>query len=317
MTSPMGRRITSIIILSLILWLPGKAPAREKAGRFFHHGNGEIRLASAKNGAVFSGRYRDRVGRYDEAALKAISRVFGAPPDSRRRYLSLRLVAFLDYLQDHFRPTAKITIISGYRRPEYNRALRRQGALAAKASLHQYGMAADIRMEGVASRRIWEYVKALGFGGAGYYHGKNVHIDVGPARFWDEKTSGVGSGLADDNKLIGLVSDYDTYAPGDSITLDFIRMTAFPIDVRRGFVLMKRTPGAGPQRVLFFSPEFQAPVEGPCPRFGDIDQMAAVKWQLPLNLQAGRYQVQAVFCDNPWDKMPAEIQTPEFQVIKP
>ena len=82
-----------------------------------------------------------------------------------------------------------------------------------------------------------EYGQDAGFGGAGYYHGDTVHIDVGPARSWDETTSGVGTGISDDNKLIGLVSDYDLYRPGEMVTLRFIRMTAFPIGVASEFAL--------------------------------------------------------------------------------
>jgi len=163
--------------------------------------------------------------------MEAICRVFSAPCESQKQVLSLRLIEFLDFLQDRLRPGARIAITSGYRSPEYNTKVRKRGGLAAKASLHQYGMAVDLEIEGVPARRLWEYVKALGFGGAGYYHGKTVHIDVGPARSWDEKTSGVGTGISDDNKLIGLVVNYDVYLPGEPITMRFIRMTAFPIGV--------------------------------------------------------------------------------------
>ncbi len=155
-------------------------------------------------------RYRTGKGKYDEKALGAICRVFGAPS------APLRLIEFLDFLEDRLNPGARIVIISGYRTPQYNAGIRNRGALAAKASLHQYDMAADLRMEGIPARRIWDYVKALGFGGAGYYHGDTVHVDVGPARSWDETTSGVGTGISDDNKLIGLVTDYDVYLPGES-----------------------------------------------------------------------------------------------------
>ena len=65
--------------------------------------------------------------------------------------LSLRLIEFLDYLEDHLNKGAKITITSGYRKPKYNTMLRDKGNLAAKASLHQYGMAADLKIEGVES----------------------------------------------------------------------------------------------------------------------------------------------------------------------
>jgi uncharacterized protein YcbK (DUF882 family) len=282
--------------------------------RFFFGGDGEINLATEKSSCVFSGRYRRKDGSYDPAALMAVHRVFGAPCDAGRMHVSLRLIEFLDYLQDHFRPGARITITSGFRNPSYNKALRRRGALAAKASLHQYGMAADFKMESVAARRIWQYVKTLGFGGTGYYQGDSVHVDVGPARSWDEKTSGVGSGLSDDNKLIGLVTDYDIYAPGDDLHLRFIRMTAFPIAVKQTFVLLRCMAGTADQPVVSFSPAFSVPRQGPCPRFGAIDQMAAIGWALAQDLPAGRYRVRAAFCDNAWKEMPVQVETPEFQV---
>ncbi|CAB5080061.1 hypothetical protein D3OALGA1CA_112 [Olavius algarvensis associated proteobacterium Delta 3] len=83
----------------------------------------------------------------------------------------------------------------------------------------------------------------IGFGGAGYYHENVVHVDVGPARSWDEKTSGVGTGISDDNKLIGIVTDYDVYRPGEKLLWRFIRMTAFPIQVNTEFVMERLAGG--------------------------------------------------------------------------
>ena len=158
-----------------------EAPLRT---RFFYSGDGHISLASRKNGAVFEGAFRDAGGRYDPEALKRVHRVFDAPYAPDRPKISLRLIEYLDYLEDRMKPGARITITSGYRSPAYNRKVRQGGGLAAKASLHQYGMAADLVMAGVPSRKIWAEVRRLGFGGAGYYQGEAVHIDVGPARSW-------------------------------------------------------------------------------------------------------------------------------------
>jgi uncharacterized protein YcbK (DUF882 family) len=307
------------VILFAVFLLPASAHVSARiacaaGARFFFAGDGKINLDTDKSRHVFSGRYRLRDGAYDPESIIAVHRVFGAPDGDGRMRLSLRLIEFLDYLQDHFRPGARITIISGYRSPAYNKAIRRRGALAAKASLHQYGMAADFKLEGVDARRIWEYVKALGFGGTGYYQGDSVHVDVGPARSWDEKTSGVGTGISDDNKLIGLVTDYDIYAPGDDLRMRFIRMTAFPIAVNRTFVLLRCMTGGVARPVTSFTPEFSVPRQGPCPCFGDIDQMAAIGWTLPRELPAGRYKVQAAFCGNIWEKMPDRVETPEFQI---
>jgi hypothetical protein len=280
-------------------------------GRFFYSGDGAIHLVGEKNGKSFAGRYRTGRGKYDEKALRAICRVFGAPS------APLRLIEFLDFLEDRLKPGARMVIVSGYRTPQYNARIRKRGALAANASLHQYGMAADLRMEGIPARRIWDYVKALGFGGAGFYHGDTVHVDVGPARSWDEKTSGVDTGISDDNKLIGLVTDYDVYLPGELMTMRFIRMTAFPIGVVPEFTLDRPGGGNPNTAVTVFKPAFGISANGGCPRFSDIDQMSAIRWRLPESLPAGRYVVRAGFCDNPWKDMPASISTAEFEVVKP
>jgi hypothetical protein len=144
-----------------------------------------------------------------------------------------------------------------------------------------------------------------------------VHVDVGPARSWDERTSGVGTGISDYNKLIGLVTDYDVYLPGEAMNLRFIRMTAFPIGVGSEFALELETgPGMATQ-VAAFKPSFAVSAGGECRRFDDIPQMASIRWRLQGNLPPGRYRVRARFCDNPWDDMPPEVSTPEFEIVRP
>lgn len=280
--------------------------------RFFYSGNGWIHLTAGKSKIEFRGRYRNKTGSYDPDALRQICRVFGAPYHSHQAGISLRLIEFLDLLEDRLRQGTRITITSGYRSPMYNKSLRQQGRLAAKASLHQYGMAADVIMQGVPSKRIWLDVKALGFGGTGYYQGETVHIDVGPARSWDQTTSGVGTGISDDNKLIGLVTDYDIYRPGEPIVLSFIRMTAFPIGVKPEFVLEpagRRVPSA-----TVFKPSFVVDVTTACPALESIEQMDAIGWELPHKIAPGRYRIRAVFCEHRYPDMPKEVLTPEFEI---
>jgi len=306
-----------VFFIFISLMVISASAAHADAGRFFHEGDGRLRLVSEKNGRTFDGVYRHAGGGYDEASLKAIHGVFGAPYDPASPRVSLRLVAFLDYLEDRLRPGARITITSGYRSPEYNTQVRNRGGLAAKASLHQYGMAADFMMDGVASEKVWRFVQELGFGGAGYYHGRSVHVDVGPARSWDETTSGVGTDISDDNKLIGLVADFDLYRPGDTVTLRFIRMTAFPIGVVPVFFIQGRSGENPAGKAIGFEPAFAVPVDGRCPRFEDIDQMASIRWTLPPDLPAGRYAVRARFCGEMGEKMPREVATPAFAVTGP
>jgi uncharacterized protein YcbK (DUF882 family) len=308
--------ITALLLL-LISALPEKSMATPDVTRFFLSGDGQINLYGKKSGKSFSGRYR--LGQvYDPSAMAAVNRVFGAPVSPESTELSLRLIEFLDLLQDRLSPGGRITITSGYRSPTYNTSLRNQGRLAAKASLHQYGMAADLIMEGVSARHIWNYVKQLGFGGVGYYNGETVHIDVGPARSWDEKTSGVGTGISEDNKLIGIVTDFDRYRPGDPVTLRFIRMTAFPIGVTPIFDLVHRGDKGTPESTISrFEPSFAVSAEGNCPLFSDIGQMARIRWRLPDGLPPGRYSIQAGFCGSRWPDMPMQVVTPEFEIIRP
>ena len=285
--------------------------------RYYFSGDGYLHIVAERSGVAFEGRYRQGAEQYDDRAYRSLCSVFGAPYDDRYSGLSMRLIEFLDYLQDKLKPGALVTITSGYRSPQYNTKLRKKGILAAKASLHQYGMAADLKISGVAPRRIWNFVKSLGFGGTGYYHGDTVHVDVGPARSWDEKSSGVGTGISDDNKLIGLVADFDRYHPGDSMGLRFIRMTAFPIPVDSRFVLVKE-PLSGPEKTIInFKPSFGDSAEANCSKFENIAQMALIQWKLPSNISAGRYRVHAAFCPNPWQAMPHEVVTPFIEVAHP
>ncbi len=74
-------------------------------------------------------------------------------------------------------------ILSGYRTPRTNQALRREGA--AKNSMHLQGKAVDIRIEGVALAHVGRAAIELAAGGVGWYPRQNfLHIDTGPVRTW-------------------------------------------------------------------------------------------------------------------------------------
>jgi uncharacterized protein YcbK (DUF882 family) len=308
--------IAALLILGVMVTNTSSSDNTMDVSRYFYKGDGRLNLVNAKNKISFNGRYRLGKGMYNENALKAIHRIFGAENNKPLSTISLRLIEFLDFLEDRLHPGARITIVSGYRSPKYNTNLRNKGKLAATASLHQYGMAADIKMQGTSSKHIWDTVKKLGFGGTGYYHGELVHIDVGPARSWDEKTSGVGTDISIHNKLIGLVTDYDIYLPGEMIELRFIRMTSFPIGVIPEFVLEGVEENGRTQQIARFKPSVVSTTGGDCPQFSDISQMIGIQWQLPADIPPGRYKIRASFCQRPWEDMPHEISTPEFAIIR-
>ena len=308
--------ILAILILGLIVTDTLSSQNTIDVSRYFYKGDGRLNLVSAKNKISFNGTYRFGKGIYNEKALKAIHRIFGAKHDKPLSRISLRLIEFLDFLEDRLHPGARITIASGYRSPEYNTNLRNKGKLAATASLHQYGMAADIKMQGTSSKHIWDTVKKLGFGGTGYYQGELVHIDVGPARSWDEKTSGVGTDISIHNKLIELVTEYDIYLPGEIIELRFTRMTSFPIGVKPEFILESVGEDGRTKQITRFKPSFASPADSDCPQFFDIRQMMGIQWQLPKDISPGRYKIRASFCQRQSEDMPREIHTPEFDIIR-
>ncbi|MDH4205611.1 MAG: DUF882 domain-containing protein [Desulfobacteraceae bacterium] len=307
--------IVSLLILGLVAMVTASSENITDVSRYFYNGDGKIKLFSEKNGISFNGQYRKGKGIYDDKSLITIRRLFGGQNDKPLSAISLRLIEFLDYLEDNIHSGARITIVSGWRSPRYNTDLRNKGRLAAKASLHQYGMAADIKIQGTSSRHVWNTVKKLGFGGTGYYKGELVHIDVGPARSWDEKTSGVGTDISTQNKLIGLVTDYDIYLPGEMIDLRFIRMTAFPIGVIPEFVLEKVENNGPSKEITRFKPSFAVAVKSQCPQFSDIGQMMGIRWKLPSDILPGRYKIRTSFCQRLWEDMPTEIYTPEFAII--
>jgi uncharacterized protein YcbK (DUF882 family) len=76
-------------------------------------------------------------------------------------------------------------VISGYRSPTTNAALRRRSEGVAARSLHMVGQAIDIRVGGVPLTALRAAALDVKGGGVGYYPTSNfVHIDTGRLRQW-------------------------------------------------------------------------------------------------------------------------------------
>jgi uncharacterized protein YcbK (DUF882 family) len=76
-------------------------------------------------------------------------------------------------------------LLSGYRSPATNAALRSHSRGVAKNSLHMKGMAADLRMQSRSVSQMAKAAKACSSGGVGVYSRSNfVHMDCGPVRTW-------------------------------------------------------------------------------------------------------------------------------------
>ena len=94
----------------------------------------------------------------------------------------LDILADLRVLADRDEP---YEVISGYRSPQTNAALRRHSSGVAEHSLHLQGRAIDVRLPGFATRRLHELALGMGRGGVGFYPQPDfVHLDNGRVRYW-------------------------------------------------------------------------------------------------------------------------------------
>jgi uncharacterized protein YcbK (DUF882 family) len=271
--------------------------------RYFFSGDGSIHLVNAHTNASAKIRYRLQDGEYPTVARQQIDRLFGVPASSSD-HIALRLVSVLDYIEDTYRQP--IEIISGYRSPEYNEALRAKGRLAAKTSMHIEGMAADIRMQKVLSAEWFQVLKKLGCCGVGYYHDNSLHVDTGPVRYWDETTSKVRMNISEHNKQVMVRTELDIYLPGEKMEIRLARITDYPICVASRFYLMQDD-----EVVKEFS--FDSKEEG-CVAVKATDQRT-LQWTIPADFHPERkVKLRLHLCDRSFPEMPEQIESNPLQV---
>jgi uncharacterized protein YcbK (DUF882 family) len=96
--------------------------------------------------------------------------------------------ALLDILfdmQGQARHDGPFEVISGYRSPRTNAALRHRSSAVAEHSLHMEGRAIDIRLRGFPTPKLRDVAVALHRGGVGFYAASDfVHVDTGRVRLW-------------------------------------------------------------------------------------------------------------------------------------
>ena len=81
-------------------------------------------------------------------------------------------------------------VISGYRSPTTNAALRVRSSGVAEHSLHMEGRAIDVRLPGVDTARLAVLARRQGLGGVGFYRVSDfVHVDTGRVRIWGDPVS--------------------------------------------------------------------------------------------------------------------------------
>lgn len=289
------------------------------AQEYFIMGSGEIQLKGA--GKIV---YRTDKG-YDEKALRKINQIYGGNYDDYLARMSPRFLEVLSNVQGHFKG-APLVIRSGYRSPNSNNNLRKQGKLAAQSSMHIEASAMDFYLEGVDTLELKEYATSLPCCGVGYYHGKHIHLDTGPKRWWDEKTSGTEKKEPQENEKIIALTQKDIYPEKEAIVFDLARASDFPIGLRGKASVERLDKGswkpAGAPALDFsriFPPQASASALATDPnRCVTLQNRREIK-RIGLeaaNLPSGRYRIQLEFCDRQWEKMPERIQSNEFEVRK-
>ncbi|MFY2508887.1 DUF882 domain-containing protein [Vibrio pectenicida] len=95
------------------------------------------------------------------------------------------LFDLISSIQSELGVKTEVQIISGYRSPETNQALRSSSIGVAKKSYHMLGQAIDFRLDGVNLKQVRDVAMDFKVGGVGYYPQSDfIHIDTGPVRYW-------------------------------------------------------------------------------------------------------------------------------------
>jgi uncharacterized protein YcbK (DUF882 family) len=95
------------------------------------------------------------------------------------------LLDTLHALYSTFDERGNFEVISGYRSPRTNAALRHATTGVAENSLHIQGRAIDVRLTSAKTTALRDAALALKAGGVGYYAESNfVHLDTGKVRSW-------------------------------------------------------------------------------------------------------------------------------------
>lgn len=111
----------------------------------------------------------DGDGKLRLKGLRALAETMRRHPDDPPHSVHPRLAVLISKISDHFGGRA-IRVVSGF---------REAGGYTSENSRHTQGRAADIQVQGVPRRLVWEYCRSLVQTGCGYYpRSVFVHVDV-------------------------------------------------------------------------------------------------------------------------------------------
>ncbi len=124
-------------------------------------------------------------GHYVNSSLSDINNIMRDHHAGEARQIDTNLLDLLHCIRVDLSTNEPFHILSGYRCPETNAFLRKQGWAVSDRSLHEKGKAVDIRLPETAISLLRRTAYRLKMGGVGYYPKLNfVHVDVGSVRYW-------------------------------------------------------------------------------------------------------------------------------------
>ncbi len=124
-------------------------------------------------------------GNYLDGGLEEINSLLRDHRTDEIYPIDASLLDLLFVLQSKTDSRQAYQVISGYRSPATNRALRSKSNGVAKRSYHMQGKAIDIRLPGTELKQLHRAALDIKSGGVGYYPGSGfIHVDVGPKRSW-------------------------------------------------------------------------------------------------------------------------------------
>lgn len=124
-------------------------------------------------------------GEYVPGALTAVNQLLRDFRTGDVHPIAPELLDILFELRSVTASTRAFEVISGYRSPATNAALRQRSEGVAAGSLHMKGLAIDMRLGDVPLAGLRRAALDLRRGGVGYYPASNfVHVDTGRVRAW-------------------------------------------------------------------------------------------------------------------------------------
>ena len=128
--------------------------------------------------------YREQ-GTLVPGALEEIKHFLRDFRTAQKHDIDVALLDELYRLYAEFDHRGNFEVISGYRSPRTNAALRHVTSGVAENSLHISGRAIDVRLTSATTKDLRDAAIALQCGGVGYYPESNfVHVDTGAFRTW-------------------------------------------------------------------------------------------------------------------------------------